>query len=81
VITRDSLTLLLGILASVIGYLISAEKPLTLWSYTEWLQFMSVLIGILLAWLRSSPLAASTTPQRDSMDALGGLVKVYDRKE
>lgn len=80
-VTRDSLVLLLGILGSLVAYLVTAATPPTAWSYAEWLQFTAVLIGIVLAWLRSSPLASSTTPLKDSVDALGGLVKVYDRKD
>ena len=56
-VTRDSLILILGIAGSLIGYFIAAEKPPTEWAYQQWLQFGAALVGIILSWLRSSPLA------------------------
>lgn len=56
-VTRDSLVLILGIVGSVFTYLASADKPITEWAYAQWIQFGSFLVGVLIAWLRSSPLA------------------------
>ncbi len=80
-ITRDSLILIIGIVASIFGYLVTAEVPPTAWSYMQWLQFGTYLTGIVLAWLRSSPLAGTSTPLRDSTTTLFGTLKVYDKKE
>jgi len=57
-ITRDSAILLLGILGSIFTYLANAD-PITTWKYTQWIQFGSFLVGVLIAWLRSSPLAGA----------------------
>lgn len=54
-LTRDSLVLTLGVLASVLAYLMVAPPP-TEWSYAETLKFLSVLVGIGLSRLQSSPL-------------------------
>ncbi len=80
-ITRDSLVLILGILASFLGYLVTAQTPFWQWTYMQWLQGLMFLVGVVLAWLRSSPLAGGATPIADSVTALGGLVKVYDKKD
>lgn len=55
-ITRDSAILILGIAGSVFTYLSSAD-PITAWKYPQWVQFGSFTVGVLIAWLRSSPLA------------------------
>ena len=55
-ITRDSIVLILGILGSIFTYLASAD-PISQWAYAQWIQFGSFLVGVLIAWLRSSPLA------------------------
>lgn len=61
--TRDSLVWWFAILASVIGYLTSAEKPPTEWTYNEWLQSLSFVVGVVSGKLAASPLKLSYAGQ------------------
>lgn len=74
-VNRDSLVLILGIAASVLGYFISAEVPPTQWTYAQWLQFGSAMVGIILAWLRSSPLAGIGEPSKSVLGIVSKKVQ------
>lgn len=78
-ISRDSLVLWLGLFISILGFLLGIKEPPSAWTWHQWLQIVSGVLGLTVAWLRSSPLASSTTPTRDATTALG-VFRVYDKK-
>ena len=63
ILTRDSAIWWLGIAGALITYVISVGSSPLAWTHTEWLQFVSVLIGTISGKLATSPLPgkASTT--------------------
>jgi hypothetical protein len=77
-ISRDSAILWLSLFASILGYLSTGDSSPMMWSYREWVQTGIAVIAIITAWLRSSPLAKSTTPVSDTTTALG-IFKVYEK--
>ena len=46
----------LALAGAAVMYLMSAEKPPTVWTYAEWLQAVSFTIAWLIGKLQSSPL-------------------------
>jgi hypothetical protein len=58
-VTRDSYVWWLTLVAAIVGYLITAEKPPTEWSYLQWLQAASFVLAWLAGKLSTSPLAIS----------------------
>ena len=58
-LTRDSLVWFVTLGASVIAYLLAADKPPTEWHYHEWLQAIAALFGIISTKLQGSPLPLS----------------------
>ncbi|MCR4342143.1 MAG: hypothetical protein NUW01_19880 [Gemmatimonadaceae bacterium] len=54
--TRDSRLLWLTAANAMVGYLITAAKPPTEWSYMEWLQFLSFALVFISGKLGTSPL-------------------------
>lgn len=54
-LTRDSLLWFLLIAGSVLGYLVTVPPPWD-WTYTQALNALIVVIGIVSGYLRSSPL-------------------------
>jgi len=77
-LTRDSVVWTLGFFAAVIGYLLTAQKPPTAWSYMEWLQALSFVVAWVMGRLANSPLAGDATPRKESYAAWGGLVRMKD---
>lgn len=65
-LNRDSLLWYLALAAAVVGYLVSAQKPPTAWSYGEWLQFATFALAWLIGKLQTSPLAGA--PKTDVID-------------
>lgn len=78
-ITRDSWIWLIGLAAACVGYLITAQKPPTQWSYMEYLQAASFVLAYIVGRLSSSPLAGDETPVADTKLAVGGLLKLTDK--
>lgn len=62
--TRDSMVWWLGLIAAAIGYLITAEKPPTEWTYMQWLQAASFVLAWMVGKLATSPLAGAPTDDR-----------------
>mgnify|MGYP001560576806 FL=1 len=54
--TRDSYVLWIGFAVAIVGYLATAEKPPTDWTYLQWLQGLSVVLAWISGKLASSPL-------------------------
>lgn len=82
-ISRDSWILVLTILAGVLGVIL-AQVDLLPASWQQYKGLITILLSVvttIAAILRQSPLAASTTPTRDATTALGGMFRVYDKKE
>jgi hypothetical protein len=78
VITRDSWIWLLGFLAATVGYLITAHKPPTEWSYMEWLQAASFVLAYLVGRMSASPLAGDATKLAETKPAVFGLFSVKE---
>lgn len=53
---RDSALWYLAALGAVVGYLITAQKPPTEWSYMEWLNAASFVLAWAIGKLQTSPL-------------------------
>jgi hypothetical protein len=64
-LTRDSAIWWLGLAAATLGYLITAEKPPTDWTYMQWLQASSFLLAWIVGKLATSPLAGA--PKADTV--------------
>ena len=81
-LTRDSWVLTLTILAAVCGVVLAQFDVLPSgWQpYRGALTIFSSIVGVIASILRSSPLAATTTPPTDSRLALGGLVTLTARR-
>jgi hypothetical protein len=78
-LTRDSWIWLVGLLAAVVGYLMTAQKPPTAWSYMEYLQAASFILAYIVGRLSSSPLAGDKTPLAETKPGLGGILKLTDK--
>lgn len=68
--TRDSLLLWLALLAAVGAYLLSVGEPPTVWTYQQWLQFVTAMIAVGVAKLQTSPL--SSTAEKKANEQLSG---------
>jgi hypothetical protein len=79
-LTRDSLVWTLGLVAAVLGYLVTAEKPPTEWGYMQWLQAGTFVVAWIMGRLSSSPLAGADTHVSRTKIAWGGLVKLTDKE-
>ena len=60
-LNRDSLLLWLGLGVAIVGYLGSAAKPPTEWSYAEYLQAASFVLAWAMGKLATSPLRGKDT--------------------
>ena len=59
--SRDSLLWTLGLVASIIAYLMAdGRNPMT-WDYTSWLKFIAAAVAVLMAKLGNSPLEGRRT--------------------
>ncbi len=74
--TRDSLLWIITLGASVIAYLLAADKPPTEWNYREWLQTAAAMFGILSAKLQGSPLQLSYKGQRQVAQGINPFYEV-----
>lgn len=70
-LTRDSMVWWLALAAAVVGYLITAEKPPTAWSYAQWLQAAAFVLAWLAGRLSNSPLAGEHDHPADTKTVLG----------
>jgi hypothetical protein len=66
VFNRDSVLWLLVLAGSVLTYLANAPAPIT-WTWAQWMQALSALVGIVAGWLRSSPLRGAQRPDDDGL--------------
>jgi len=62
-ITRESYLLWLGLVATLVTYLISAAKSPLEWSYLEWLQAAAFILAWVIGKLQSSPLKGNGDPK------------------
>jgi len=69
-INRDSLVLILGIVAGLIMYLIGT-KPVYEWSYYEWLAAAGYAVSVVSAKLSTSALAGAGDKLKDTKSVLG----------
>ena len=77
-LTRDSIVWTLGLVAAIIGYLVTSATPPTQWTYMQWLQAVAFILAWVMGRLSSSPLAGDNTPHKESYTALGGLVRLKE---
>lgn len=63
--TRDSLLLWLALVAAVGAYLLSVGDPPTVWTYQQWLQFVTAMIAVGVAKLQNSPLLSTAEKKAD----------------
>lgn len=78
--TRDSWVLAFIIIGAIAGYFATLPPPLE-WTWAQWMNFVVFLAGLVASKLSGSGLASSTTPPQDVAELLGGLLKVYRKKE
>jgi hypothetical protein len=71
-ITRDSMTLWLGLLIAVFGYL-GAAKPPTEWSYAEWIQAAAFILAWVSGKLATSPLKGDKDAMTVNVNRPGGV--------
>lgn len=62
-LTRDSLVLILGFIAALIGFLMLNDNPPMLWTYKQWLQSGLFVVGWWLGKLGTSPLPGKNDDQ------------------
>lgn len=77
-ITRDSWIWIIGFLAAEAGYLITAQKPPTDWSYMEWLQALSFVLAYIIGRMSNSPLAGENDKLSSTKPAVFGLFSVKE---
>jgi hypothetical protein len=73
--SRDSILWWLILAGAVLAYLSNSTPPDT-WTWNQWMQALSALVGIVATWLRSSPLRGSVAKDAVDPSRFTGLLLV-----